>query len=440
MRVDRVKYRLICAAAGAALLALAGCDKQAAAPAAKPPTQVGVVTVEPRTVAVDATLPGRATSYLVAEVRARADGIVIKRDFKQGSEVKIGQVLYQIDPAPYQASLASAQATLAKAQATVKSLQAQAERYKALVAQNAVSKQDYDNAVSSLGSAVADVAAGRAAVQTAQINLGYTTVRSPITGRIGTATVTVGAYVQASAATLMATVQQISPLYVDLSQSTNDLLALRQSVQSGKLQGVSEGSVKVHLLLDNGSELPDVGTLEFTDITVDQSTGTTTVRAVFPNKERDLLPGMFVRARIQQASNDKAILVPMQGITHDQKGEPTALVVGADNKVVNRNLTTTQALGAYWVVTSGLNAGDKVVVSGLQSIAPGATVNPVAATLPPPEDVSADTSGSSGGADGAATEAASAPAMTSAPSAPASSSASASGAPAASAAAASSAQ
>lgn len=435
MRVDRVKYRLFCAAAGAALLALAGCgDKQAPAPAAKPPTQVGVYTVESRTVAVDTTLPGRATSFLVAEVRARADGIVIKRDFKQGSEVKQGQVLYQIDPAPYQAALASAKATLAKAEATVVSQRSQAERYKTLVAQNAVSKQDYDNAVASLGSANADVAAGRAAVQTAQINLGYTTVRSPITGRIGTATVTVGAYVQASAATLMATVQQISPLYVDLSQSSNDLLALRQSVQSGKLQGVNASNVKVHLMLDNGTELPDVGTLEFTDITVDQSTGTTTVRAVFPNTQRDLLPGMFVRARIQQASNDKAILVPMQGITHDQKGEPTALVVGADNKVVNRNLTTTQALGAYWVVTGGLNAGDRVVISGLQSIAPGATVTPVAATLPPPEDVSADTSGSNGGAAGAAAEAASGPVVTSAPSA------SASGTPAASAAAASSAQ
>ncbi|MCY0387518.1 efflux RND transporter periplasmic adaptor subunit [Robbsia sp. Bb-Pol-6] len=408
MRVDRVKYRLICAVSGAALLALAACGekKQAAPPPG--PVQVGVVTVQPQSVAVDTELPGRTTPYRVAEVRARVDGIVLKRNFVEGSDVKEGQVLYQIDPAPYQAALMSAQATLAKAQASLTSSRAQAGRYKTLVAANAVSKQSYDDAVATQGQGQADVAAGQAAVRTAEINLGYTTVRSPIAGRIGKASVTEGAYVQSSAATLLATVQQIAPLYVDLTQSSNALLRMRRNLAAGSLQSAGANATKVALVLDDGTVMPDTGHLEFTDVTVDQNTGTTTVRAVFPNAQRNLLPGMFVRARVQEATNDRALLVPMQGVTRDQKGIPTAMVVGADNKVELRNLTTTQTIGSKWVVTAGLNPGDRVIVEGTQKAKPGQTVSPVAANLPAPSSVSADSSGADGGKDGATTMAASA--------------------------------
>jgi membrane fusion protein (multidrug efflux system) len=428
MRVDRVKYRLICAVSGAVILALAGCgEKQAAAPAPGP-VQVGVVAVQPRAVAVNTELPGRTSAFQVAEVRARVDGIVLKRNFEEGSEVKAGQLLYQIDPAPYLATLASAKATLAKAQANLVSVRSQAERYKTLVAANAVSKQAYDNAVASEGQALADVASGKAAVQTAQINVGYTDVRAPITGRIGVSQVTVGAYVQASAATLLSTIQQLSPLYVDLNQSSDDLVRLRAQIGAGKLKSAGQDATKVTLVLADGTVLPTTGTLQFTDVTVDQNTGTTTVRAVFQNTDRTLLPGMYVRARLQQATNDNALIVPMQGITHDQKGSPVAMVVGADNKVVQKSLTTAQALGAYWVVTSGLNPGDRVIVQGLQKVKPGQAVTTVAAEMPKAYDVNGDDSGSAGGTDGAATEAASAPGVASAAPAAAASGASASNA------------
>lgn len=408
MRVDRVKYRLICAVSGAALLTLAACGEKKAAAPAPGPAQVGVVTVQPQSVAVNTELPGRTASYRVAEVRARVDGIVLKRNFVEGSDVKEGQVLYQIDPAPYQAALASAQATLTKAQASLVSSRAQAGRYKTLVAANAVSKQSYDDAVATQGQGQADVAAGQAAVKTAQINLGYTTVRSPITGRIGKSAVTEGAYVQSSAATLLATVQQIMPLYVDLTQSSDALLRMRRNLASGALQSAGQNAAKVQLVLEDGTVLPDEGRLAFTDVSVDPSTGTTTVRVVFPNAQRTLLPGMFVRARIQEAVNDRAMLVPMQGITRDQKGAPTAYVVDADNKVLLRNLTTTQTMGNKWVVTAGLNPGDRVIVEGTQKAKPGQTVAPVAANLPTASDTSGDTSGASGGNAGTTTTAASA--------------------------------
>jgi membrane fusion protein (multidrug efflux system) len=431
MRVDRVKYRLICAASGAMMLTLAACGKKDAAPAGQqPPTQVGVVTVQPQAVAVNTELPGRASSFLVAEVHARVDGIVLKRFFQQGAEVKAGQVLFQIDPAPYEATLMSAKATLAKAQATLVSAQSQATRYKTLVAANAVSKQNYDDAVASAGSAKADVEAGRAQVRTAEINLGYCTVRAPISGRIGAALVTEGAYVQASAATNMALVQQISPLYVDLTQSSDQLLRLRRNIETGSLKDAGANAAKVQVVLSDGSTLPDEGKLEFTDVSVDQSTGTTTVRAVFPNAKRDLLPGMFVRARIQQAVNDNAFIVPMQGVTHDQKGAPIAMVVDANNKVEMHPLTTSQALGSSWVVTSGLKAGDRVIVEGTQKVKPGATVQPVDAKLPPASKDLEDTSGAMGGGDGKTANAASSVVVTS-PASGASGAAPASGASAA---------
>jgi len=381
-------------AVSVAVLALAACGKKPPAPAAQTPT-VSVVTLQSQPVTVTSELPGRVSANLAAEVRARVDGIVLSRDFVEGADVKAGQRLYQIDPAPYQAAYHSAQAALEKAQASMVSVAAQAARYKTLVAANAVSKQDYDNAVAALGQAQADVDAGKAAVETARINLGYTAVTSPITGRIGVSQVTPGAYVQASAATLLSTVQKIDPVYVDLTQSSLDGLRLRNELAKGDLQMAGPNQAKVSLTLEDGTPYPLTGTLQFSDITVDQGTGSVTVRAVFPNPKHLLLPGMFVRASLIEGVNDRAILVPEVGVTHDPKGDATALVVGADNKVSMRVVTTTRTLGNQWVVDGGLQAGDRVIVAGLQKVRPGMTVkalpapsaNAAATAMPDAADV-----------------------------------------------------
>jgi membrane fusion protein (multidrug efflux system) len=369
------------AAISAVLPLLAACGDQHAAPPQQTP-EVGVVTIQPSAVPVTVELPGRVSAHLVAEVRARVDGIVQKRLYTEGSEVKAGQMLYKIDPAPYVASLNSAKATLAKAQATLVSAHAEAERYKVLVASNAISKQDYDNAVASEGQAAADVAAGKAAVETAQINVSYTDVTSPISGRIGKSSVTEGAYVQSSAATLLATVQQLDPVYVDLTQSSLVGLKLRRDAQEGRLKTSGPNAAKVTLILEDGRPYPGTGKLEFSDVTVDQTTGSVTVRALFDNAQRVLLPGMYVRAKIEEGVNEQAFVVPQQGITHDQKGDPTALVVGADGKVVTRQLVTSGTYGANWVVESGLQTGDRVIVQGVDKVRPGMSVKTVAAQLP----------------------------------------------------------
>ena len=361
-----------------AAMIVAGCGS--AKPATtSPPPEVSVVTVHRGSVPITTELPGRTSAYLVAQVRARVDGIVLKREFKEGSDVKAAQRLYQIDPAPYIAALNSAQASLEKAQANLASTTAQAERYKTLVAANAVSRQDYDNAVAAQGQAAADVASGKAAVQTAQINLGYTNVVSPITGRSGVSTVTQGAYVQASAATLMTTVQQIDPIYVDVTQSSVQGLQLRRDIATGQLKLNGPDQAKVTLLLEDGTEYAHPGSLQFTDITVDPSTGTVTVRALFPNPDGVLLPGMFVRARIDEGVRDNAFLVPQVGVSHDPQGKATALVVGSDSKVAVRALTLAGTRGDQWIVESGLEDGDRVIVGGLQRVRPGATVQLAAA-------------------------------------------------------------
>ncbi|MFL9963918.1 efflux RND transporter periplasmic adaptor subunit [Paraburkholderia sediminicola] len=379
MRVERVPFRLISAATAAVLLAACG-PKQSAPPPQTP--EVGVVTVQPTTVPVITELPGRTSAFLVAQVRARVDGIVLRREFTEGSQVKAGQRLYKIDPAPYIATLNNAKATLAKAQANLVTTTAQANRYKVLVAANAVSKQDYDNAVAAEGQAAADVAAGKAAVDTAQINLGYTDVTSPVTGQIGVSQVTPGAFVQASAATLLATVQQLDPVYVDLTQSSLDGLKLRREIQEGRLKTTGPGAAQVSLILEDGRVYPDKGKLQFTDVTVDQGTGSVTVRAIFKNADKVLLPGMFVRAKIEEGVNQNALVVPQVGITHDQKGQPTTLVVGADNKVELRQIVTAGTFGSNWVVAGGLNPGDRVIVQGTDKARPGQQVKPVAAQLP----------------------------------------------------------
>jgi membrane fusion protein (multidrug efflux system) len=377
-RAKAVPVPLVAALGALALLA-AGCSKEAA-PAAPPgPVEVGVVTIAPGAVTLTRELPGRTSAFRVAEVRARVNGIVTKRSFVEGSDVKAGQTLFEIDPAPYRAALDSAKATLARAEANVAAARMQAERFTELVEANAVSKQEYDNAIAALKASEADVASGRAAVQTARINLGYTTVSSPVPGRIGRSAVTEGAYVQQAQATLLATVQQIDRLYVDLSQSSSEVLRLRRDLESGKLQSAGEGRAKVTLLFEDGSEYSHPGTLQFSDVTVDPSTGSITLRALFPNPERILLPGMFVRARLQEGVNPQAILVPQQAVTRDQKGQALALIVNSESKVERRQLVTERSVGDSWLVTDGLAAGDRVIVEGIQKVRPGAEVKAVAA-------------------------------------------------------------
>ncbi|WP_250537850.1 MULTISPECIES: efflux RND transporter periplasmic adaptor subunit [unclassified Caballeronia] len=379
MRLKRIPYRLI-GITTAALLA-AGCGEKPPAMAPHTP-EVGVVTLAPAAVPVVAELTGRTSAFLDAQVRARVDGIVLRREFTEGSVVRAGQRLYKIDPAPYIAQLNNAKASYAKAQANLVSTSAQAERYKVLVASNAVSKQDYDNAVAALGQAEADVAAAKAAIDTAQINLGHTEVTSPVSGQTGISQVTPGAYVQAAQATLMVTVQQLDPMYVDLTQSSLDGLKLRRQIQEGRLATNGPNAAKVTLILEDGRVYSEQGRLQFSDVTVDPTTGSVTVRAVFPNKDRVLLPGMFVRARVEEGVNPNALVVPVQGVTHDQKGTALAMVVDKDNKVAMRPLVTSGTHGQNWVVNSGLNPGDRVIVEGIDKARPGTEVKAVPAHLP----------------------------------------------------------
>lgn len=359
---------------------LDGCSSQAQPAATTPlPPEVGVVTVHRSPVPVTTELPGRTSALLVAQVRARVDGIVQRREFEEGSDIHANERLYQIDPAPYQAALQSAQAQLSRAHATLESTSAQADRDKVLVASNAVSKQTYVNAVAARDQAAADVEAGLAAVRTATINLSYTDVVAPINGRIGSSLVTQGAYVQASAATPMATVQQIDPIYVDLNETSVEGLQLRQQVASGRIHLNGPQQTRLRLVLEDGSTYARDGLLQFTDISVNEGTGSVTVRAIFPNPDHLLLPGMFVRAVIDEGTDDHAMLVPQEGVTHDRNGRATVLVVGKDNKVSQITVTASRTLGDSWVVDSGLQDGDRVVVSGLQRVRSGMQVRAVAA-------------------------------------------------------------
>jgi membrane fusion protein (multidrug efflux system) len=356
-------------------IALAGCSPaRPAATAAAAPPQVAVVTVHRSAVPVSIELPARTSPFLVAQIRARVDGIVRQREYREGSDVKAGQRLYSIDPAPYVAALQGASAGLQKAQANLVSASALVQRYQVLAAANAVSRQDYDNAVAAQGQAAADVATGKAAVAAAQINLDYTSVLSPIAGRSGPSLVTQGAYVQGGAATLLTTVQQIDPIYVDITQSSVAGLQLRQEAASGKLKAGTPGQARVTLTLEDGSTYPGSGTLQFSDISVNPATGSVTLRALFPNPRLQLLPGMFVRARIEQGVREDALLVPQAGVTHDPQGQATALVVGPDRRVVRRTLQLAGTHLGQWVVTAGLQEGERVIVAGLQKVQPGAEV------------------------------------------------------------------
>jgi membrane fusion protein (multidrug efflux system) len=365
-------------AASAALLAGCRGEQKQGGPAG--PVEVGVVTIEPTSVTLTRELPGRTSAFRVAEVRARVNGIVLKRLFTEGADVKEGQRLFLIDPAPYQAALEGAKGALARAEANLANVKAVAERDADLVKDNAVSRQEAESSAAALKVAEADVASARAARDAAQINLGYTVVTSPVSGRIGRSAVTEGAYVQAGQATLLAIVQQLDPVFVDLTQSTAEVMRLRRDLESGKLQSAGGGRAKVRLVTEDGKEYGLPGALQFTDVTVDPSTGSIALRALFPNPKAELLPGMFVRARLDEGVNPQALLVPQVGVTRDQKGLPTALVVGPDGKVERRQIATDRAIGDAWLVTSGLKAGEQVIVEGLQKVRPGAQVKPVPAT------------------------------------------------------------
>lgn len=356
-------------------LMLAGCDdgnnQQGGAQQQMP--EVGIVTLKTEALNVMTELPGRTSAYRIAEVRPQVGGIILKRNFVEGSDVKAGASLYQIDPATYQASYNSAKGSLAQAQAQAEIARLTVNRYKPLLGTNYVSKQDYDQAVATSRQADAAVQAAKAAVDTAQINLAYTKVNSPIEGRVGKSTVTEGALVATGQATALTTVQQLDPIYVDVTQSSNDFLQLKKELENGTLKQ-SEGKANVRLLLENGTEYTEAGTLEFSDVTVDETTGSITLRAIFPNPQHNLLPGMFVRARLDSGVNPTALLVPQQGVSRDPRGQATAMVVGEGDKVEPRTLKTSKAVGDKWLVTEGLKAGDRVIVTGLQKIRPGAQV------------------------------------------------------------------
>jgi membrane fusion protein (multidrug efflux system) len=355
---------LVTAVALASLLS--GCNQKQEAASAPPPPQVGVVTVKTQAYTQTTDLPGRTTAFRIAEVRPQVNGIILKRLFTEGGDVKAGDQLYQIDPAIYEATANSAKATLQSA----KSL---SDRYKQLVNEQAVSRQEYDTAQASSLEA-------QAALQTAQINLRYTKVLAPISGRIGRSAVTEGALVNNAQTDALAVIQQLDPIYVDVTQSSADLLKLRRSLASGQLQKAGENAAMVKLTLEDDSEYPLQGKLEFSEVSVDQTTGSVTLRARFPNPNHTLLPGMFVHAQLLAGVNSAAILVPQQGITRDLKGAPTALIVNADNKVELRQLTASTTSGSQWLVDSGLKPGDRVITEGLQYVKPGAEVKATEAT------------------------------------------------------------
>jgi membrane fusion protein (multidrug efflux system) len=339
--------------------------------------EVAVVTVEPRPIEVTTELPGRTSPYLVSEIRPQVNGIIQKRMFKEGSDVNAGDLLYQIDPAPFQVAYDSAKASIGKAQANLPSIRSRAERYKEVLIDNAVSKQDYDDAAAAVQQAEAEIQYWKTAVEAARINLGYTRVTAPISGRIGRSSVTDGALVTAYQPTALATIQQLDPIYVDVTQSSAELLRLRRNLETGQLTADKDNEKKVRIILGDATSYSLEGTLQFRDVTVDPSTGSFTLRIVVPNPGHLLLPGMFVRAVVKEGIAEKAILVPQQGVNRTPKGEPTALVVDDAGKVRQQILTLDRAVGDQWLVSSGLSAGERVIVEGGQKVRPGTAVKAI---------------------------------------------------------------
>ncbi len=363
----------------AGLLVLIGCGRETTIGGAmqKVTPEVSVVTVKPERLVITTELAGRTSAYLIAEVRPQAGGIIQKRLFDEGSDVNAGQVLFRIDAAPFQAVLDNASAALNRAEANLPAIQSKANRLRELLADKAVSQQDYDDAAAALKQTEADIQFWKATVETARINLAYTFVRAPISGRIGRSNVTQGALVTANQPIALATIQQLDPMYVDVPQSTTELLRLRRRIEEGHLKHSGQLGNKVRLVFEDNTKYPLEGTLQFRDVTVDQTTGSVNLRIVFPNPKGILLPGMFVRAVVEEGVNERAILIPQQAVSRNPKGNPVSLIVDAEGKIQQRSLTLDRAIGDTWFVSSGLAPGDRVIVEGLQKVKPGDSVRMV---------------------------------------------------------------
>lgn len=372
-----IRFNVVTAAVLA--LALAGCGNQSGAetPGKKPLPEVAVMVVAPQSLTLTTELSGRTAPHLVAEVRPQVGGILQKRLFTEGAVVQEGDILYQIDPATYRAAYASAKAALGMAEANLLPAQNKADRYRGLAEAKAVSQQGYEDAVAAHLLAKAEVEAARAALDVARINLDYTSVKAPIAGRIGRSSMTTGALVTANQAQSLATIQQLDPIYVDVTQSSSDLLRLKHNIASGVLQDSSAAKAPVSLKLSDGSSYPQQGTLEFSEVSVDQSTGSVTLRTLFPNPDQLLLPGMFVRAVIEEGVDPQAILVPQRGVTRDQAGNALVMVVDAEDKMAARPIQVVRTVGDNWLVSEGLQAGDRVIMEGLQKARPGTPVKVV---------------------------------------------------------------
>ncbi|HSO20011.1 MAG TPA: efflux RND transporter periplasmic adaptor subunit [Desulfosarcina sp.] len=358
-------------------LVWAGCQSQSqqeASSSPPPPPQVVAATVQPRSIMLTTELPGRTTSHRVAEIRPQVNGLIQKRLFTEGADVNAGDVLYQIDPASFQAALSNAEAALVRSEANLPAIRSRVSRYDELLAEKAISQQDYDDAAAQLKQAEADIQYWKAAMETARINLAYTRITAPISGRIGRSNVTEGAIVTAYQPLAMATIQQLDPIYVDVPQSISALLKIKRSRQEGRLEPKTDALRKVELHLENDAVYPFEGTLQFQDVTVETSTGSVILRIVFPNPEHFLLPGMFVRAVLKEGVREDAILIPQQAVSRDTKGNPVALVVDGDDRARQRMLSLDRAIDDQWLVNDGLDAGDRVIVEGLQKVRPGMAV------------------------------------------------------------------
>jgi membrane fusion protein (multidrug efflux system) len=339
--------------------------------------EVAVITVQTEQATLTTDLTGRTSAFGVAEIRPQVSGLIQKRLFTEGSDVKAGQVLYQIDPAPFQAALDNANAALGRAEANLPAILLRAERFRELLVDKAVSQQDYDDAAAALQQVKADIEYWKAAVETARINLGYTRITAPISGRIGKSNVTVGALVTAHQPSALSTIQQLDPIYVDVPQSTTELLRLQRRLEEGRLKHDVRNQNKVKLILEDGTEYPLEGTLQFRDVTVDPTTSSVILRVIFPNPKGVLLPGMFVRAVVKEGINKQALLIPQQAVSRDPKGNPVVLIVNAGGKVEQRMLTLDRAIEDKWIVSTGLTPGEQVVVEGLQKVRPGLAVKVV---------------------------------------------------------------
>lgn len=364
---------------------ITACDNKPAVKTTMEP-EVGVVTLAPSSVNIKSELPGRALAFEIAEIRPQVGGIIIKRNFVEGDKVSKGESLYQIDPAPLQARLDSAKGALAKAQATANNVRLTLNRQSALIKSNYVSRQDYDTTRSQLNEAQANVAVAKADLEQATINLRYANVTSPIDGISGKSSVTVGALVTANQENALVTVQRLDPIYVDLTQSVQDFLRLKEEKANGKI-AQQQGKIPVELMLENGKPYRHTGTLEFSDPAVDETTGSVTLRAIFPNPEGEILPGMYVTALLDEGSQQNVLMVPQQGITHNEQGKATALILDQENVVQLREINAVKAVGNQWLVTAGLRPGDRVIVSGLQRIRPGIKARVLPSKLNTPDTV-----------------------------------------------------